>query len=61
MIYIIGAIALTTLVLITGLFVMIRGSKSQEKLSSKLMSLRVIFQAIAIILLAGMYFFNSPQ
>ncbi|MGI4776352.1 MAG: twin transmembrane helix small protein [Janthinobacterium lividum] len=58
MIYIIIAISLTTLVLIAGLILMVKGSKSNGKLSSKLMSLRVIFQAIAILLLAGIYFFD---
>ena len=53
------AMGFTVLILIAGIIVMIRGGKLNQKFSSKLMSLRVIFQAIAILILAGIYFFSK--
>lgn len=59
MIYALVAIGFTTLVLIVGLIFMATGGKLNRKFSSKLMSLRVIFQAIAILILACIYFFSQ--
>lgn len=46
---------LTVLVLIAGLVVMAKGGKLNRKFATKLMSLRVLFQLIAILLLAALY------
>jgi len=53
------AMGFTVLILIAGIIVMISGGKLNRKFSSKLMSLRVVFQAIAILILAGVYFFSK--
>jgi hypothetical protein len=55
MLYILIALGLTTLILLVGVFSMIVGGKFDKKFSSKLMSLRVAFQAVAICLLAFLY------
>lgn len=55
MIYTLIALSLTTLVLVIGVVSMAIGGKFDKKFSSKLMSLRVIFQAIAVYLLAFLY------
>jgi hypothetical protein len=59
MIYALIAISLTALTLIIGLILMTRGGKLNKRFSSKLMSLRVVFQAIAILILAIVYFFSN--
>jgi hypothetical protein len=53
------AMGFTVLILIAGIIVMISGGKLNRKFSSKLMSLRVVFQVIAILILAGVYFFSK--
>lgn len=55
MIYTLIALSLTTLVLVIGIVSMAIGGKFDKKFSSKLMSLRVIFQAVAVCLLAFLY------
>ena len=59
MIYALIAIGLTVLTLIIGLILMTKGGKLNSKFSSKLMSLRVILQAIAILILAIIYLFSN--
>lgn len=61
MIYAFIAMGFTVLVLIIGIIFMIVGGKLNRKFSSKLMSLRVVFQALAILILAGVYFFSKHQ
>ncbi|MCC8416905.1 MAG: HIG1 domain-containing protein [Rickettsia endosymbiont of Gnoriste bilineata] len=46
---------MTTLILVIGIVSMAIGGKIDKKFSSKLMSLRVIFQAIAVCVLAFFY------
>lgn len=55
MIYILIALSLTVIVLVIGVISMAIGGKFRKKFSSKLMSLRVFFQAIAILLLVIIY------
>ncbi|WP_375326600.1 HIG1 domain-containing protein [Candidatus Tisiphia endosymbiont of Nemotelus uliginosus] len=55
MLYILIALSLTSLVLVIGLIGMIVGGKFEKKFSSKLMSLRVLLQAITVCLLAFLY------
>ncbi|MCC8417229.1 MAG: HIG1 domain-containing protein [Rickettsia endosymbiont of Bryobia graminum] len=55
MTYVLIALSITTLVLIIGLVSMAIGGKFDKKFSSKLMSLRVMFQAIVVCLLALLY------
>ena len=52
------ALGLTGLVLIIGVISMVIGGKFNKKFSSKLMTLRVFFQAIAILLLFIIYFYK---
>ncbi len=54
--YIFAAIILTFGVLVAGLGIMMFGGKLNKKFATKLMSLRVIFQACAIFFLALAYF-----
>ena len=56
MLYILIFTILTTSSLILGLLSMAAGGKYNKKYSTKLMSLRVSFQAIAILSLAVAYF-----
>ena len=56
MIIVLIALSLTTIILIAGIISMAIGGRFDKKSSSKLMFLRVIFQAIAISLLALAYF-----
>ncbi len=56
MIYLYIAISLTIIVLIIGIIFMAIGGKLDKKYSSKLMSLRVVLQAIVIALLALLTF-----
>ncbi|MFY9590288.1 twin transmembrane helix small protein [Rickettsia endosymbiont of Halotydeus destructor] len=58
MIYILITLGLTALVLTIGIVSMAIGGKFDKKFSSKLMSLRVFFQALAIFLLVAIYFFS---
>ncbi|MDN3031043.1 MULTISPECIES: HIG1 domain-containing protein [unclassified Candidatus Tisiphia] len=55
MVYILIALSLTTLILVLGVVSMAIGGKIDKKFSSKLMSLRVIFQAFAVCVLAFLY------
>jgi Hypoxia induced protein conserved region len=57
---ILAFIIMTFIVLIVGVVIMATGNKKlNAKYSNKLMSLRVAFQAIAIVLLALMYFLGK--
>lgn len=57
--YVIIALSITFIVLITGLILMITGGKLNKKFASKLMFLRIIFQALAIVALAAIYFLSK--
>lgn len=59
MILIILFVILTTLVLLLGLLSMAAGEKISKEFGTKLMSLRVIFQALAILVLILAYFTTS--
>jgi hypothetical protein len=50
---------LTVLTLATGVTLMARGGALNAKYSTKLMSLRVVFQAIVIMLLLFVYFYQA--
>ena len=50
---------ITLLILITGLIVMIKGGKVNEKLCNKLMTLRVAAQAVCIGLVALIFLFSK--
>jgi len=52
------ALCLTFLILIIGVVSMAIGGKFDKKFSSKLMTLRVFFQAMAILLLFIIYFYK---
>jgi len=52
------AIGLTLTVLVVGVVSMAIGGKFDKKFSSKLMTLRVFFQAVAIFLLIIIYFYK---
>jgi hypothetical protein len=57
MILIIMAFMLATLVvLVTGILLMAKGGKVNEKYSNRLMIARVVLQAMAVLLLGLMYF-----
>ena len=58
MIWLLIALCLTGLVLIIGLVSMAIGGKFDRKFSSKLMTMRVFFQAVAILLLFIIYFYK---
>jgi hypothetical protein len=58
-IYALIAISITTIILLAGVAVMAIGGKLDEKYSSKLMSLRVVFQALAIAVLAIVYYLSK--
>jgi ABC-type uncharacterized transport system YnjBCD permease subunit len=54
---IIAALAATILVVLIGIITMGRGGEFSRKYSNKLMRLRILLQAIALILImAGLYF-----
>lgn len=58
--YLIIIFAIFTIVtLATGVILMARGGQVNEKYSTKLMSLRVLFQAIVIILLLFLYLYQA--
>ena len=59
MFYILIAIGLTVVILIVGLLFMAVGGKLNTKFGTKLMSLRVLFQGIAILLLMISYYFTK--
>ena len=48
---------LTVLVLFSGLIAMVRGGEFNKKYGNKLMRLRVLFQAIAIVIFAIVIYF----
>lgn len=50
---------LTIVTLATGVVLMARGGALNEKYSTKLMSLRVFFQAIVIIIILFLYFYQT--
>lgn len=52
-------IIITTAVLLLGIVSMARGGKINQKLGTKLMTLRVIFQGLALLMLVVIYFFSS--
>ena len=54
-ILLIAAIALTTIVLIAGIFLMARGGEANRKYGNKLMVLRVVFQAVSLVILAVLF------
>ncbi|WP_218460849.1 twin transmembrane helix small protein [Rickettsia sp. TH2014] len=58
MMWLLIAIGLTVSVLIIGVVSMAIGGKCDKKFSSKLMTLRVFFQAVAIFLLIIIYFYK---
>ncbi|MFK7968369.1 MAG: HIG1 domain-containing protein [Rickettsiaceae bacterium] len=47
------------LVLLGGLLSMARGGEISKKFGIKLMTLRVVFQGLALLTLVGIYFFSS--
>ncbi|WP_341757134.1 MULTISPECIES: HIG1 domain-containing protein [unclassified Candidatus Tisiphia] len=55
MVYVLIALSLTTLILVIGIVSMAIGGKFDKRFSSKLMSLRVVFQAFAVCILAFLY------
>lgn len=56
MVYVLIAVSITTIILISGLVTMAIGGKINKKLSSKLMSIRVIAQALSILCLLAYFF-----
>ncbi|HJD61675.1 MAG TPA: twin transmembrane helix small protein [Rickettsia endosymbiont of Degeeriella rufa] len=58
MIWLLIALCLTSLVLIIGVVSMAIGGKFDKKFSSKLMTMRVFFQAVAVLLLFIIYFYK---
>ncbi|HJD55937.1 MAG TPA: twin transmembrane helix small protein [Rickettsia endosymbiont of Pyrocoelia pectoralis] len=58
MIWLLVAVGLTTVVLIVGVVSMAIGGKFDRKFSSKLMTMRVFFQAVAILLLIIVYYYK---
>lgn len=59
MILVLVAIGFTALALIIGIFFMAKGGALNERYSSKLMAYRVVFQAIAIVILAAIYSYSK--
>jgi hypothetical protein len=47
------------IVLLLGLLSMARGDKISKKFGTKLMTLRVVFQGLALLTLVGIYFFSG--
>lgn len=58
MMWLLIALCLTGLVLIIGVVSMAIGGKFDRKFSSKLMTMRVFFQAVAVLLLFIIYFYK---
>jgi len=52
-------IVITMMILLLGLLSMAGGDKISKKFGTKLMTLRVVFQALAILALIIFYFFSS--
>lgn len=52
-----AAMGLTLLVLFIGLFAMVRGGEFNRKYANKLMRLRVLMQAVAIVIFAFVLYF----
>jgi TM2 domain-containing membrane protein YozV len=52
-------IIITVVVLFLGLLSMTREEKNNKKFSTKLMTLRVVFQGLALLTLVGIYFLSS--
>lgn len=57
MILLFVAMGLTVLVLFSGLIAMVRGGEFNKKYGNKLMRLRVLFQAIAVVIFAIVIYF----
>lgn len=49
------AMAAVTIVLITGIFLMARGGEANRKYSNKLMVMRVVLQAVALVILGVLF------
>lgn len=58
MMWLLIVLCLTGLVLIIGVVSMAIGGKFDRKFSSKLMTMRVFFQAVAVLLLFIIYFYK---
>ena len=58
MMWLLIALCLTSLVLIIGVVSMAIGGKFDRKFSSQLMTMRVFFQAVAVLLLFIIYFYK---
>ena len=56
-----AAIGLTVLVLFAGLFSMVRGGEFNRKYGNRLMRMRVLFQAIAIAILALVFYLANQD
>jgi len=52
-------LGITTLVLIVGVVIMMFGNKLNVKYSTKLMSMRVVAQALTVIAFAALYYFQK--
>ncbi|NDA90812.1 MAG: hypothetical protein EBY20_07940, partial [Alphaproteobacteria bacterium] len=52
-------IVITMMILLLGVLSMAGGDKTSKKFGTKLMTLRVVFQALAILALIIFYFFSS--
>jgi hypothetical protein len=52
-------IVITVMILLLGVLSMAGGDKISKKFGTKLMTLRVVFQALAILALIIFYFFSS--
>ncbi|WP_342225985.1 twin transmembrane helix small protein [Rickettsia endosymbiont of Urophora cardui] len=61
MMWLLIALCLTGLVLIIGVVSMAIGGKFDRKFSSKLMTMRVFFQAVAVLLLFIIYFYKVNE
>ena len=55
---IIAAIILTTLALVVGIGGFARGGEFNRKYGNKMMQYRIIFQAVAIVLICSLIFFS---
>ena len=59
MIFILLALCSTSVILLCGVLLMARGGSINKKYSNKLMSLRVVLQAISIIVIMAIYYLNK--
>lgn len=55
---VVAAIVLTTLALIVGIVGFARGGEFNRKHGNKMMQYRIIFQAVAIVLICGLIFLS---